>query len=82
MIGMRKRKLQPLVQLIADEMARQGLTANGLATRADVATATVTRILKGERPDPQVSTLQVLARALGSKFALIVDLETWTAKRK
>jgi transcriptional regulator with XRE-family HTH domain len=72
---MGKPKLSPLVQLIADEMARQGLTANALAVRAGVAAATVTRVLKGERADPQVSTLQVMASALGGKFALVVERE-------
>jgi transcriptional regulator with XRE-family HTH domain len=64
-------KLLALVAEIAAEMDRQGITRNALAVKAGVPAATVTRILSGERPDPQLSTLVRLAEVLGKRVTLV-----------
>lgn len=64
-------KLLALVAEIAAEMEGQGMSRNALAVRAGVPAATVTRILSGDRPDPQLSTLVRLAGALGKRVALV-----------
>lgn len=63
----------PIVAEIAAEMDRQGLTRYALAKRAGVTPAVLGRVLSGERPDPQASTLIKLAGALGKRVALVDD---------
>ncbi len=58
------------VEDIATEMERQGLTAYRLAKDAGIPAATLGRILAGERPDPQLSTIVKLAAALGYEVML------------
>jgi len=59
-----------VVTQIAAEMERQGMTRYALAKAAGMPAATLGRILSGERPDPQLSTLERLADALGWKVGL------------
>lgn len=72
---MAKKKVLALVAEIAAVMERQGVTRNALAVRAGVPAATVTRILAGDRPDPQLSTVVKLAEALGLRVGLVEGKE-------
>ena len=73
-----------LVSAIAGEMNRQGLTAYALGKRSGLPAATITRILSGNRPDPQVSTIEKLAAGLGTRFVLehLADLRTDQPNRR
>ncbi|HEX3152941.1 MAG TPA: helix-turn-helix transcriptional regulator [Gemmataceae bacterium] len=67
---MSKTSRPKLVVAIATEMERQGLSAYALGKLAKVPAATITRILSGDRPDPQASTVERLAAGLGAEFVL------------
>lgn len=57
--------LVEIVREIAAEIDRQGLRQSDLARLSGVPQPTIYRIFNGERPDPQISTLNKLASALG-----------------
>jgi transcriptional regulator with XRE-family HTH domain len=67
---MAKKKSSILVPAVLAEMDRQKLSAYELGKRAGVPAATITRIQAGTRPDPQASTIEVLAAALGMEPVL------------
>jgi predicted transcriptional regulator len=52
-------------------MERTGMTMYALAKAASVPPATVTRILSGVRPDPQLSTVLKLVDAVGLRVQLL-----------
>jgi len=70
---MPKPKLSKLVAEIAAEMKRREMTAYALAKAANIPAATLGRILDGSRPDPRLSSLERLAKALEMKLALVHD---------
>jgi DNA-binding phage protein len=66
----RTKPVQAVIKLLDDERDRQGLTEYALAKRAGMPSATIGRILNGERPDPQLSSIVTIAQALGCEVVL------------
>lgn len=66
----KKRLASPVVSALLAEMQRQGLTAYALAKKSGVSAVAIGRIASGERPDPQVSTLEKLAAGLGKSLEI------------
>ena len=51
------------------ERERQGLTLTDLQERTRIDRATISKLERGEMPNPTVGTLQTLAAALGKRLA-------------
>lgn len=66
----RTKPVQAVIKLLDDEKNRQGLTEYALAKLAGMPSASVGRILNGERPDPQLSSVVTIAQALGCEVTL------------
>ena len=73
LVGMAKKKLQPILAEVVSEMTRLGMTKYKLAKLAKLPPATVTRIISGDRPDPQLSTVLKLVGAVGLRVEVVSD---------
>lgn len=62
--------LSPIVQSLIQEVERQQLSIYAVAKRAGITSSVAGRILNGERPDPQLSSVIAIAGALGCEVTL------------
>ena len=54
-------------------MAAKSVSRAALSKRTGIAPPHITRLLSGERPDPTLSTVERLAKALGCPIAKLVS---------
>ena len=68
---MKKGKLLPLIAEIAAEVERKEMSMYAVAKAAGVTATVAARVLAGQRPDPQLSTVEKLATAVGKRIVLV-----------
>lgn len=63
-----------LATFLREEMDRQGLTQVEIERRTGIPDSTLARILSGETVEPRASQIARIARALGMKFWLLMQI--------
>lgn len=58
---MKQKKPANIQSVLKRLLAKHGITANGLATKLDLPTPTIHRLMTGEVQDPRLSTLIFIA---------------------